>query len=172
MQSVHPIASCSKASRGLFVQLRVKGIFTPLAISPSPSSRQSPTRYAIRAGQNSPDKEFRYLRTVIVTAGVHRRLDSKLRCIAALSPLLLTFRHWPGISSYTSPCGLAGTCVFGKQSVGGRLLRALLRGPGLIPKLRPLFCRVPKRWFSRSPWHACAYPPVSVYGTVPVYDGS
>ena len=36
---------------------------------------------------------------------------------------------------------------------------------GLIPKLRPLFCRVPKRGFSRTPWHNCAHPPVSVYGT-------
>ena len=35
-------------------------------------------RYAIRAGQNLPDKEFRYLRTVIVTAAVHRGLVSVL----------------------------------------------------------------------------------------------
>ena len=34
--------------------------------------RQCPDRYTIRAGQNLPDKEFRYLRTVIVTAAVHR----------------------------------------------------------------------------------------------------
>ena len=79
MRGLNPITSCSKASRGLFVQLRVESIFTPLAISPSPSLRQLSTRYAIRAGRNSPDKEFRYLRTVIVTAGVHQRLDSKLR---------------------------------------------------------------------------------------------
>ena len=38
--------------------------------------------------------------------------------------------------------------------------------PGLIPKLRPLYCRVPKRGFSRTPWHTYAHPPVSVYGTV------
>ena len=30
--------------------------------------RQCPDRYTIRAGRNLPDKEFRYLRTVIVTA--------------------------------------------------------------------------------------------------------
>ncbi len=53
MRSVNPIARCSKASRGLFVQLWVESIFTPLAISPSPSLRQSLTRYAIRAGRNS-----------------------------------------------------------------------------------------------------------------------
>jgi hypothetical protein len=41
--------------------------------------RQCPTRYAIRAGRNLPDKEFRYLRTVIVTAAVHRGFGSELR---------------------------------------------------------------------------------------------
>ena len=34
-----------------------------------------------RAGQNLPDKEFRYLRTVIVTAAVHWGFSSKLRII-------------------------------------------------------------------------------------------
>ena len=71
--------SYSKAPRGLFVLLRVKGIFTPISISPGPSLRQRPTCYAIRAGRNLPDKEFRYLRTVIVTAAVHRGFSSKLR---------------------------------------------------------------------------------------------
>jgi hypothetical protein len=41
--------------------------------------RQRPSRYAIRAGRNLPDKEFRYLRTVIVTAAVYRGLASVLR---------------------------------------------------------------------------------------------
>ena len=86
-------------------------IFTHIAISPSPSLRQFSNRYAIRAGRNLPDKEFRYLRTVIVTAGVHPRFGS------GLAPLPLTFGHWPGISPYTSACALAGTCVFGKQSL-------------------------------------------------------
>ena len=35
--------------------------------------------YAFRAGQNLPDKEFRYLRTVIVTAAVYRGFNSMLR---------------------------------------------------------------------------------------------
>ena len=74
-----PISSCSKGSRGLSVLRRVVGIFTDTTISPSPSLRQCPTRYAIRAGRNLPDKEFRYLRTVIVTAAVYRGLASKLR---------------------------------------------------------------------------------------------
>ncbi len=34
--------------------------------------------YAIRAGRNLPDKEFRYLRTVIVTAAVYRGFDQEL----------------------------------------------------------------------------------------------
>jgi hypothetical protein len=34
------------------------------------------SRYAIRAGRNLPDKEFRYLRTVIVTAAIHWGLGS------------------------------------------------------------------------------------------------
>ena len=80
-----PISSCSKGSRGLSVLLRVIGIFTDTTISPSPSLRQCPSRYAIRAGRNLPDKEFRYLRTVIVTAAVYRGLDSKLRPKANLS---------------------------------------------------------------------------------------
>ena len=40
--------------------------------------RQRPNRYAFRAGQNLPDKEFRYLRTVIVTAAVHWGFGSEL----------------------------------------------------------------------------------------------
>ncbi len=87
----------SKAPRGLFVLSRVTRIFTGTSISPSPLSRQCSSRYSFRAGRNLPDKEFRYLRTVIVTAAVHRGLDSQLR-----SPLLVTFRHWAGVSPYTS----------------------------------------------------------------------
>ena len=70
----------SKAPRGLFVLLRVGRIFTANSISPSPSLRQRPDRYAFRAGRNLPDKEFRYLRTVIVTAAVHRGFGRRLPC--------------------------------------------------------------------------------------------
>jgi hypothetical protein len=80
-----PISSCSKGSRGLSVFPRVLGIFTETTISPDPSLRQRSSRYAIRAGRNLPDKEFRYLRTVIVTAAVYWGLDSKLRPKANLS---------------------------------------------------------------------------------------
>ena len=67
----NPMLSYSKGSRGLFVPLRVIGIFTDTSISPSSWLRQCPDRYTIRAGRNLPDKEFRYLRTVIVTAAVY-----------------------------------------------------------------------------------------------------
>src|ERR671933_2523573 len=77
-----PTSSCSKGARGLSVQPRVLGIFTETTVSPDPSLRQRPSRYAIRAGRNLPDKEFRYLRTVIVTAAVYQRLDSELRLAA------------------------------------------------------------------------------------------
>ena len=70
--------SCSKGSRGLFVPLRVIGIFTDTTISPSSRLRQCSDRYTIRAGRNLPDKEFRYLRTVIVTAAVYRGFNSRL----------------------------------------------------------------------------------------------
>jgi len=44
--------SCSKAPRGLLVLVRTDGIFTTNALSPSPSLRQCPNHYAIRAGRN------------------------------------------------------------------------------------------------------------------------
>ena len=111
ISNLSPMPSYSKAPRGLFVLSRVTRIFTGLAISPSPSLRQRSGRYTIRAGRNLPDKGFRYLRTVIVTAAVHRGFSRKL------SPPSLTYRHWAGVSPYTSPFGLARTCVFDKQSL-------------------------------------------------------
>ena len=78
--------SYSKALRGLSVQSRVMGIFTHTSISPSPLLRQRPSRYAIRAGRNLPDKEFRYLRTVIVTAAVYWGFGSLLRVSPNTSP--------------------------------------------------------------------------------------
>ena len=83
------MSSYSKAPRGLFVQLRVARIFTGTSISPSPSLRQRPSRYAFRAGQNLPDKGLRYLRTVIVTAVANRGLSSELRTEVLTPPLNL-----------------------------------------------------------------------------------
>ena len=105
--------SCSKGSRGLFVPLRVRGIFTATTISPRSWPRQRPDRYTIRAGRNLPDKEFRYLRTVIVTAAVYRGFDSTL--LSRLRPLL-TFRHRAGVRPYSSSFEFAKPCVFVKQS--------------------------------------------------------
>jgi len=107
---------------------------------PHATSRASP----ILAGTGSfhlPDKEFRYLRTVIVTAAVYRGF------ISELAPLHLTFRHRAGVSPYTSAYALAETCVFSKQSDGPFLcgphqLTAQGRSPSrapLLPKLRGNF---------------------------------
>ena len=81
MQRRNSISSYSEAPRGLSVLLRVTGIFTGTTISPSPLLRQCSDHYAFRAGRNLPDKEFRYLRTVIVTAAVYWGLSSWLRCL-------------------------------------------------------------------------------------------
>ena len=74
--------------------------------------RQRPDRYTIRAGRNLPDKEFRYLRTVIVTAAVYWGFNS------VLAHFLLTFQHRAGVTPYTSSFDLAESCVFAKQSPG------------------------------------------------------
>ena len=74
----NPMLSYSKGSRGLFVPSRVIGIFTDTTISLGSRLRQCPDHYTIRAGRNLPDKEFRYLRTVIVTAAVYRGFNSML----------------------------------------------------------------------------------------------
>ena len=79
MTGQNPIPGYSKAPWGLSVQPRVPGVLTGTTISPGLSSRQRSDRYTIRAGRNLPDKEFRYLRTVIVTAAVYWGFISKLR---------------------------------------------------------------------------------------------
>ena len=91
MQNPNPMTGCSKAPLGLFALSRVTCIFTCTSISPDPSLRQRPDRYAIRAGRNLPYKEFRYLRTVIVTAAVYLGFNSmpRLSCYQLTSPLNL-----------------------------------------------------------------------------------
>ena len=84
-----PIPGCSKAPQGLFVLPRVARVFTGTAISPGPPPRQRPGRYAIHAGRNLPDKGLRYLRTVRVTAAVHRGFSSQLLPYGITAPLNL-----------------------------------------------------------------------------------
>src|SRR6186713_680532 len=128
-----PLQSYSKGARGLSVSPQEPRIFTGNSVSLSLCWRQRGSRYAIRAGRNLPDKEFRYLRTVIVTAAVYRGFDSRL------APLLLTFRHRAGVRPYTSSSEFAEPCVFAKQSPPPGLcpvyLLAQVNGL-LIPKLR------------------------------------
>ena len=83
-----PLLGCSEGARGLSVLMRATGVFTGITVSPSLSLRQQSDRYAIRAGRNLPDKEFRYLRTVIVTAAVYRGFDLQLRV-----PMKRLFSH-------------------------------------------------------------------------------
>ena len=136
IQLLMPLQSCSKGARGLSVWPRVLRIFTESSISLSWHWRQWGSRYAIRAGRNLPDKEFRYLRTVIVTAAVHRGFNSKLALI------LLTFRHRAGVRPYTSFYNLAEPYVFDKQSLSPILCHLLLIAQQkviLLPKLRMQF---------------------------------
>ena len=127
------MSSYSKGARGLSVLSRVASIFTCTTNSLSISPRQRPTRYAIHARRNLPDKVLRYLRTVIVTAAVHRGFSSMLAHLA------LTFRHRAGVRPYTSTYVLAESCVFVKQSLLPGLchLTLLAQNKALfIPKLQ------------------------------------
>ena len=103
------VSSYSKGSRGLSVLPRVHCIFTASSISLSLGWRQPGHHYAIRAGRNLPDKEFRYLRTVIVTAAVYWDFNQEL------APHHLIFQHRAGVTPYTSTFVFAECCVFIKQ---------------------------------------------------------
>ena len=118
--------------------------------------RQCPDRYTIRAGRNLPDKEFRYLRTVIVTAAVYRGFNSELAL------LLLTFRHRAGVSPYTSSFDLAETCVFAKQLPG-----PILCGSFEHPLFRSYGVNLPSSLTTLLPLalEFSSYLPVSVCGT-------
>ena len=109
--------------------------------------RQQGSRYAIRAGRNFPDKEFRYLRMVIVTTAVYWGLNSPLRTCVLTGPLNLPA---PGRrqSVYINLTVFARTCVFDKQSLPSILCdphqqhtekgMQPARAP-LLPKLRGQF---------------------------------
>ena len=139
--------------------MRASGIFTGTTNSLSHTLRQSQDRYTIRAGRNLPDKEFRYLRTVIVTAAVHRGFSSQLRrdCSQLTAPFNLPA---PGrCQPLYVVFDLAETCVFVKQSpcafhcnpfaIGARSLSRYEGTPS--PEVTELICRVPERVFSQAP---------------------
>ena len=142
---------------------RVLRILTENSISLSRYWRQWGIRYAIRAGRNLPDKEFRYLRTVIVTAAVHWDFNSEL------APLLLIFQHWAGVRPYTSSIDLAEPCVFSKQSIPPWYVPPIIGCPKighLSPEVTDAICLVPSASFSSSALVYSTCPPVSVWGTV------
>ena len=78
IQHLGSLSGYSEGSWGLSVLPRDCGIFTTTPISPSLPLRHWTSDYAIHARQNLPDKEFRYLRTVIVTAAFYRGFSRKL----------------------------------------------------------------------------------------------
>jgi hypothetical protein len=142
MSVPNPMPSCSKAPRGLFVLSRVPCIFTGRAISPSPLLRQCPSRYAFRAGRNLPDKEFRYLRTVIVTAAVYRGFSSELitppfnlPALGRRQPLYVRFRvQQRPVFLVNSRLGLVTAAFISTH----RRAAAPTKAP-LLPKLRGQF---------------------------------
>jgi len=111
-------------------------IFTGISISLSPPWRQWGSRYTIHAGRNLPDKEFRYLWTVRVTAAVYWSFGQMLK-----HPHL-TFQHRAGVRPNTSSFDLAESCVFIKQSLPPILCHlkkvSLIKAP-FIPKLQGHF---------------------------------
>src|SRR5690606_36175891 len=113
----NPISGYSKAPWGLSVLSRVTCIFTGSIISPGLSLRQCPNRYTIRAGRNLPDKEFRYLSTVVVTAALYWGVGST-RPSESGEPRPVALHRRGGGGPCTSPRRLAATSVFAKQSLG------------------------------------------------------
>src|SRR3979411_3248565 len=137
--SIATLGTMPQSIRGQFLTRNDFPRYHPRATARRRSGSTDISRYGLAF--HLPDKEFRYLRTVIVTAAVYRGFSS------GLSALSLTFRHRAGVSPYTSPFGFAETCVFSKQSVeplscDPRPLRKQVptrpRAP-LLPKLRGYF---------------------------------
>ncbi len=131
------IQGCSKGARGLSVLPQVPRIFTGISISLSLCWRQRGSRYVIHAGRNLPDKEFRYLRTVIVTAAVY--MGFHLKCYPHPD---FTCQHRADVRLYTSSYDFAESCVFDKQSLPPFLLYPTFGCPKqvmFLPKLHIQF---------------------------------
>ena len=136
----NPVSSYSKAPWGLSVLSQVTSIFTSTTISPGTLSRQCPNHYAFRAGQNLPDKEFRYLRTVIVTAAVHWGFGSMLHITANIS-------HWPSSTGQASApilhLSILQKPVFLLNSCLGLFSATNFYIGSPSPEVTGSFCRVP-----------------------------
>ena len=146
-----PTTGCSKAPRGLRFPLEVSGLCTGMVGSPDSSRGQWRSRYAIHAGRNLPDKEFRYLKRVIVTPAVYWRF-------ARLNPGF-TYQHWAGVGLSTHLFRLAKTCVCIEQSdlpghCDQRPLNKVTGTPS--PEVTEPFCRLPSTRFIR---YALGYSP-------------
>jgi hypothetical protein len=122
---------------------RVHCIFTAISISLSLEWRQCGHRYAIRAGRNLPDKEFRYLRTVIVTAAVYWGFDQEL------SLPHLTFQHRAGVTPYTSSITSLQSAVFLLNSRSHLVSETHLAMGIPSPEVTVLICLVPSLKFSQ-----------------------
>ncbi len=160
------IQGCSKGARGLSVLPQVPRIFTGISISLSLCWRQRGSRYAIHAGRNLPDKEFRYLWTVIVTAAVYMVFHPK-----CYSHLNFTCQHRAGVRLYTSSYDFAESCVFGKQSLPPFLLYLTLVTQSRLCFSRSYTYNLPSS-FNTIISYTLVYStrsPVSVYGTVYIY---
>ena len=161
IQYLVSISSYSKAPWGLSVLSQVTSIFTSTTISPRISLRQYPDHYAFRAGRNLPDKVFRYLRTVIVTAAVHWGLSSVLRLTTNTSP-------WPSSTGQASapilnlsilqkPVFLLNSCLGLLSATYLRRLPFSLSYGVILPSSLTIFLSFA--------WKFSFFLPVSVYGT-------
>ncbi|GJW10274.1 hypothetical protein Tco_1576101 [Tanacetum coccineum] len=133
-----------------------------MSISPSLSPRQCPDRYAFRAGRNLPDKEFRYLRTVIASAPIHGLTTLRRPVFLVNSRPGLALTHPPWTNLAEEPLGFRG--------IGFSPMFALLKPTFSLP-LRPLpLARVLHSKAERSPTDAnllavsAPLPPLSLSG--------
>jgi hypothetical protein len=111
-----------------------------------------------------------YLRTIIVIADIDRGLHSPAVHINTYDPPCLTFRHWSGVTPYTSTYVFAGSCVFDKQSPGNLSLRP--QHPKVqgrpYPEVTAAFLPSSLRTSHSFALVYSTLPPVSVYGTEPL----
>src|SRR6476659_3350184 len=128
--------------------MRETGIFTGTTSSLCLSLRQLPDRYAIRAGRNLPDKEFRYLRTVIV------RPPFTGASIRSFALRLTSPFNLPALGRRQPPYVVFTTLRRPVFLVNSRLGHFSATHPEVgtpFPEVTGLVCRVPEREFSQAP---------------------